>query len=246
MKRGLLLCLAAPLLVLGGAYGLDHVFPEGVDIAVNREFSHTDALVGDTLMVILQLSNSEPESLKGFYYSEQIPPAFAVSSTTVWIDQVESSTLLHETEWNGSVYPKCTPHRWVIDLPQDETVNNGVGPNSGSVRIACSLVCTEPGVYIFPNYNWAGVVETTPPRETFGYGELKVVIVRSEGMLCGDVNGDGGVTIADSVYLVTYVYREGYPCLGQGDVNNDGRVTVADALYLSSYIYGGGGGPCEK
>jgi len=62
---------------------------------------------------------------------------------------------------------------------------------------------------------------------------------------CGDVNGDGVVTVADATYVVSHIYRNGPPPLGSGDVNLDGRVTVADATYLITYIYRGGTPPCE-
>jgi hypothetical protein len=62
---------------------------------------------------------------------------------------------------------------------------------------------------------------------------------------CGDCNGDGWVTCADAICLISYIYR-GYPApLDSGDVNLDGRITSADAIYLISYIYRGGPPPCE-
>ncbi|KPJ50791.1 hypothetical protein AMJ40_01765 [candidate division TA06 bacterium DG_26] len=62
---------------------------------------------------------------------------------------------------------------------------------------------------------------------------------------CGDVNGDGRVTVADATYLVGFIYRGGSTPCGDGDVNNDGRFTIADALYIVTYVYRGGPAPCE-
>lgn len=62
---------------------------------------------------------------------------------------------------------------------------------------------------------------------------------------CGDCNGDERVTVADAVYIVSYIYGSGPAPLGEGDVNVDTRITVADAVYLVGYIYGGGPAPCE-
>jgi hypothetical protein len=68
--------------------------------------------------------------------------------------------------------------------------------------------------------------------------------VQAEGLLCGDCNGDGRVTVADATYLVSFIYREGPEPVGSGDVNLDGRTTVADATYIVAYVYRGGPPPC--
>jgi hypothetical protein len=60
--------------------------------------------------------------------------------------------------------------------------------------------------------------------------------------LCGDVNGDGSVQIADVVYLVTYLYLGGPPPdpMETGDANNDCLVNSADITYLTNcFFYGG-------
>jgi hypothetical protein len=62
---------------------------------------------------------------------------------------------------------------------------------------------------------------------------------------CGDCNGDENISVADGIYLVTYIYRDGSPPLGPGDTNSDGVVSIADAIYLVSYIYRGGSPLCN-
>ena len=63
---------------------------------------------------------------------------------------------------------------------------------------------------------------------------------------CGDCTDDGIVDVGDVVYLVSYLYKGGYPpdpeCLG--DVNCDGIVNIGDVVYLVSYLYKQGPGPC--
>jgi len=67
------------------------------------------------------------------------------------------------------------------------------------------------------------------------------------GAICGDVNGDGEVTISDVTYLINYIYKGGppplcapEPYLACGDVNSDGHVSVSDVVYLINYLYKGG------
>jgi hypothetical protein len=64
--------------------------------------------------------------------------------------------------------------------------------------------------------------------------------------LRGDANKDKKVTIADIVYLVSYLFKFG-PApnpIQSGDANCDGKVTIADIVYLVSYLFKFGPVPC--
>ncbi len=64
--------------------------------------------------------------------------------------------------------------------------------------------------------------------------------------LRGDANHDTKVTIADIVFLVSYLFKRG-PALNpiqSGDANCDGNVTVADIVYLVAYLFKHGPVPC--
>ena len=69
------------------------------------------------------------------------------------------------------------------------------------------------------------------------------------GSICGDVDGDSEVVIADVVYLINYIFRNGTPpqCpepyVSCADVNGDGEVTVADGVYLINYLFRNGPPP---
>jgi outer membrane protein assembly factor BamB len=55
----------------------------------------------------------------------------------------------------------------------------------------------------------------------------------------GDANGDGGIDIADVVYLINYLFTDG-PApqpLEAADANSDGVVDIADAVYLINYLF---------
>jgi hypothetical protein len=65
----------------------------------------------------------------------------------------------------------------------------------------------------------------------------------------GDANADKKVTVADVIYLINYLFKDGpspnpFP-LEQGDVNCNGHVTVADVVYLINYLFKGGDPPCS-
>ncbi|MDP3024742.1 MAG: Ig-like domain-containing protein, partial [candidate division Zixibacteria bacterium] len=62
----------------------------------------------------------------------------------------------------------------------------------------------------------------------------------------GDANYDGKVTLADVVYLISYLFKGGpapKPIMLAGDANHDGRITVGDCVYLINYLFKGGPPP---
>lgn len=63
--------------------------------------------------------------------------------------------------------------------------------------------------------------------------------------LSGDPNHDGIVNIADVVYIINYLFKEG-PAPNpyeSGDANCNGKVTISDAVYLVNYLFKGGPKP---
>ena len=61
----------------------------------------------------------------------------------------------------------------------------------------------------------------------------------------GDVNGDGGVNIADAIRLLNALFVPGSPqpdCFDSSDVNDDGGSNVADAVFLLNALFVPGSG----
>ncbi len=61
----------------------------------------------------------------------------------------------------------------------------------------------------------------------------------------GDVNADRKVDLADPVYLLSALFREGaaIPCMKAADANDDGEVNLSDAAALLGYFFSGGTPP---
>ena len=61
----------------------------------------------------------------------------------------------------------------------------------------------------------------------------------------GDANYDGKLTVADIVYLISYLFKGGPPPFVSkaGDFNCDGQTTVTDVIYLLNYLFKGGPPP---
>lgn len=63
-------------------------------------------------------------------------------------------------------------------------------------------------------------------------------------MSCGDICGDGRVTIGDAVYLINYLFRDGPPPAEtrRADVDCSGAVDMGDAIILVNLLFRDGAG----
>jgi hypothetical protein len=63
--------------------------------------------------------------------------------------------------------------------------------------------------------------------------------------VCGDANADGEVNVADAVYNINYVFKDGPAPVPEiaGDANGDGEVNVGDGVYVINYVFKGGQPP---
>ncbi|MFN0057888.1 MAG: hypothetical protein ACKVX7_05460 [Planctomycetota bacterium] len=61
----------------------------------------------------------------------------------------------------------------------------------------------------------------------------------------GDTNFDLSINVADVVYLLAFLFNDGYspaPAVA-GDVNDDDQTNIADSVYLLSHLFSGGPPP---
>ena len=65
--------------------------------------------------------------------------------------------------------------------------------------------------------------------------------------LKGDANSDGIKSIADGVFLINYLFKDGTPPdpVILGDANCNGEVEIADVVYLINYLFRSGPPPCS-
>jgi len=79
-----------------------------------------------------------------------------------------------------------------------------------------------------------------------GCGDAQQVVIHVHESFCGDCSGDELIDLADVVYLITYLYKQGPApepeC--RGDTNCDGLVDVGDVVLLVSYLFKFGSAPC--
>jgi len=91
-----------------------------------------------------------------------------------------------------------------------------------------------------PTYYWR-----VKPHEAADFDCLYAVNVGSASPSGGDANGDGLVNVADVVFLINYIFRDGAAPnpLDAGNVNCDNEINVGDAVYMIQYIFKGGPAP---
>lgn len=82
---------------------------------------------------------------------------------------------------------------------------------------------------------------------SYGDGSLDWCTIKYVQFLRGDANQDKKVNVADIVYLVSYLFKQGCvpkPIQQVGDANCDEKVTVSDIVYLVAYLFKHGPQPC--
>jgi uncharacterized delta-60 repeat protein len=91
----------------------------------------------------------------------------------------------------------------------------------------------------------SGFVYVTGCIQSMVTGGDFITIKYVQKLIRGDANGDGVIDVADIVYLVNFLYRNGDPPtpVEAGDTTCDGIVDVADVVRLISYLYRGGNPP---
>ena len=59
--------------------------------------------------------------------------------------------------------------------------------------------------------------------------------------LRGDATANGGIDIADCIFILQYLFSSGKPpkCMDSADVDDNNMVNIADAIAILSYLFGG-------
>ncbi|MEM7230661.1 MAG: hypothetical protein AAF517_00715 [Planctomycetota bacterium] len=70
-------------------------------------------------------------------------------------------------------------------------------------------------------------------------------VVPASGFIRGEINGDARIDIADAIYLLGYLFRDGPAptCDDASDTNDDGLLNVSDVAYFVLWRFAGGEPP---
>ena len=107
-----------------------------------------------------------------------------------------------------------------------------------------------PTINVFSVQQSLGGTPIDVPPTTMTAGSLEIVpAIPTPVFIRGDVNLTGQVDIADSVFILTFLFGlfggQTPPCLDAADANDDGFLNIGDPVYLLEYLFGGGSQPPE-
>ncbi|HVP36239.1 MAG TPA: dockerin type I repeat-containing protein [Terriglobales bacterium] len=123
-------------------------------------------------------------------------------------------------------------------------ISQPIGPGFGLLfKLYLNILCV-PDTSLPDTSTYINVYATLAQGDTL-VREKKTLAGRLfifGGIKYGDANADNKITVADVVYLISYLFKGGTPPVPviKGDANGDGKVTVADVVYLISYLFKGG------
>jgi hypothetical protein len=131
-----------------------------------------------------------------------------------------------DLEVKGTVPQAATPASAVLKFVDDLRGSGEPVPNSLTVGGETAKACNQKG---------ANQVDVT----------LSFGVTTERFFLGGNANNDAKVDIADAVYIINALLRQGPPmsCLAAGDINGDSFVDASDAVYLINYLFKSGPAP---
>jgi hypothetical protein len=130
-----------------------------------------------------------------------------------------------------------------FDLLAELLVRIADAPASPRPRIRAARVQFEDRGFVMEGES-GGFSQEGPPR--FSPAEVRAGTVSIRGFnvpfVRGDVNADGGINIADPLYLLSRLFGSVPPCPSEEacDLNDDGGINVTDAVFGLNRLFGAG------
>jgi len=139
----------------------------GGSLALARTFDKTVAVTNSPILVTATLTNISPDTLRGFYYFDQVPTGLTVAAVNVTLVGRGLTNVSLESGLNGDVYAGCTPRRWWLENPTDFAEANPIPPQ-GIVRILFSISCASTGTFTLQEFGCAAC-KPDKTNTLFGY-----------------------------------------------------------------------------
>lgn len=132
----------------------------GAGFEMTRTFDRIVTLTNQPVTVSVTLSNTTGQTLRGVWFSDQVPAGLALRTLSISINGRTVTNALFETGLEGDVLPGCKPCRWVLESPRAFARSNPV-PANASLQIRYELVSETPGTFVFPEFSVAGFYPAT-------------------------------------------------------------------------------------
>ncbi len=124
------------------------LYPPGYNIASQYSISSSRIVIGDTLIITRTITNDETFSTSGLYFSDNLPPRFAVIEASMNINGANITFESHDPLPN-LFRPEYDNYTWVINDPNDDVFNNVVNPGD-TFEFQLKLSCDSIGEYLLP------------------------------------------------------------------------------------------------
>jgi agmatine deiminase len=212
---------------------------------IRSNFERYIALNGQ--MTVLLYAERGTFYASGWYYIPTFHDYIAITISDILIRppeiiDVEATPFIQEID--GWINISCN----VTSLTTINQVNiNITFPDNSTINQSMSNILGTDTYYYNNNYSLSGTYDFFIwANDTSGNANSSDVYQFHVGVICGDANYDEIVDVADVVYLINYLFRNGaepQPALCAGDCNNDDIVDVADVVFLINYLFRSGAAP---
>jgi hypothetical protein len=213
-------------------------------------FTVLDPAPAETLWIYMDNGQNMPEVRSGMYHDGQwktqtqfyganynfmiraevrypSEPEVTIMTTTI-ADGIAGGLYDEVIDVSGGI----PPYSWDItagSLPDGLILNSSAGKIEGAP--------SAEGIYHFT----VRATDSDDPAQS-DVQHLDVAFT----YVCGDINCDAQVNVADAVFVINYVFKGGpAPSIFlAADANCDGDINVADGVYIINYVFNGGPAPC--
>ena len=182
--------------------------------------------------------------------------ALVINESTIYVTETGIETISEEnnqTVWDYGVLANYTGTSGVVNISIICNATDVGFNGAGSVAVIRFTVIGSSGDNSLLSlnvsaYNVSEPIVNTTTENVTGYEEIPITLSNGTFTATGDggpstdgnINGKGGVTLADAIYLAKHVAgMSGYGTLSaDGNINGKGGVTLADAIYLAKHVAG--------
>jgi PKD repeat protein len=147
--------------------------------------------------------------------------------------------------WNGAFHPRASftyaPLHPVVDQNITFDASSSTDPDGRIIEYNWNDGCENTTATSCPVITYTYTIPgsytvTLTVTDDDGTTDTTSKIITVEG-ICGDLNHDGTITIADATIALLMVVGV-IPATGEADVNGDGRVTSLDVLVILQSMSG--------
>jgi uncharacterized repeat protein (TIGR01451 family) len=138
----------------------------GGTLSLSRTLDKTVAVTNSPILVMSTLTNNSPDTLRGFYYFDEVPSGLKTTTVSVTLNGRVLTNSSLESGLDGDVYAGCTPRRWWLENPTNFVEANSLPPQS-VVQILYSISSTSTGTF---NLQQFGCAACGPDKTNSLYG----------------------------------------------------------------------------